>query len=364
LIISRYLVKEILGTLTGVTVVLLLIFVSNRFVRYLSQALAGEVPGDIVFELVGLKAIIYFSLMLPLSSYLAILLTFGRLYRDSEMVALFACGVGPPRLLKTVLGFALATATVAAGLSLYVAPWAGEKGYQIREQAQAASEISGIRPGRFNESSGGDRIYYVEALSPDHSYMSNVFFQGKAYGKDTLLSSETARQYVNEDTGDRFLVFMDGFRYDGLPGTAEYKIVKYDKYAVRIKEKAVVSLSRKRDVKKTSELWNSTELGDIAQLQWRISVPISAVLLAILAVPLSRTTPRQGKYARLLIGIVVYIVYVNALSVAQLWLERGSVPSALGMWWVHALMCIGIAVVLVRQYGLQILPGIVPGKVG
>jgi len=362
LIINRYLIKEILGTLIGVTVVLLLIFVSNRFVRYLSQALAGEVPGDIIFELVGLKAIIYFSLMLPLCSYLAILLTFGRLYRDSEMIALFACGVGPSRLLMTVLRFVLATAAVAAVLTLYVAPWAGEKSYQSREQAQAASEISGIRPGRFNESDSGDRIYYVEALSPDRSYMSNVFFQGKAYGKDTLLSSDTARQYVNEETGDRFLIFIDGFRYDGLPGSADYKIVKYEKYAVRIKEKAVVPLSRKRDVKKTSELWNSTELGDIAQLQWRISIPITAVLLGVLALPLSRTTPRQGKYAKLLVGILVYIVYVNALSVAQVWLERGYVPPALGMWWVHGVMGIVIAVVLIRQYGLQVLPGMDPDK--
>jgi lipopolysaccharide export system permease protein len=353
--VDRYILKEILQTWFAVTLVLLLILLSNRLARYLSQAVAGDLPSQVIFPLLGLKTLSSVGLLGPLSFYLAIMLTLGRLYKDSEMAALGACGIGPARLYRTLFTLAVPSALFIAALTFFVSPWAAERGHVIRAEAEGETDISGISPGRFKESSQGNRIFYVESLSEDRQEVNNIFVHGvDRDGVPGMLSSESGYQYVDEKTGDRFMVAVDGYRYQGRPGDPDYKIIKFEKHAVRIKEKEVMDSGQEPiEAVATAKLISEPRSDYVAELQWRISMPLALLVLTMLALPLGRVSPRQGRYAKVIIGIVIYILYVNVLGTARVSVERGTVSPWLGVWWVHASIVALGAFLMVRMVGLR-----------
>ncbi len=353
MIINRYLIKEVAQTLLAVTVVLLLIVVSNRLIDYLADAAEGKLPASVIFTLLGLKTVSYFALLIPLALYLGIMLGLGRLYRDSEMAALAACGVGTARIYRALLILGLPLIAALAALSLYVSPKAAGFGYELQDRAKKMIELSVLSPGRFRESPDGRYILYIERLSEDRRSVQNLFAHTQTEeGAQGILSSERAYQSVDPSTGDRYIVLVNGYRYEGVPGQADFRIIQFEKHTVRIEENTGGAVRYKRSALPTMALWKSSDPSDRAELQWRLSVPLSAALLAFLAVPLARVTPRQGRYGRLFVAIVVYIVYVNLLSVTQVWVERGVIPAFVGMWWVHALVFVLAVALLMRQTGL------------
>jgi lipopolysaccharide export system permease protein len=283
--------------------------------------------------------------------FLSTLLAFSRLYKDNEMVALAACGVSMRKIYGTVFFFSLLIAAVVAAISMYIAPWAEEKAYHIQDAQRATPELMGISSGRFTESSTGSGVLYAEEISLDGDSMRNVFVQSRKEGEQVIISSENAYQSVDKKTGDLFMIMVDGYRYEGVPGNADFKVTKFHKHAVRIDAREVVPSARKNRALPTSLLIASENRADTAELQWRLSMPVTVVLLALLAVPLSYTTPRQGRYAKLFVAILAYMIYNNMIGVARTWMERGVVPAGIGMWWVHVVLMIGIVVMLSRQYG-------------
>jgi len=352
-IIERYLFKEILQTFLAVTGILLVIYISNRFIRFLSEADAGTLATDAVLQLLLLKSVNAMVLILPLALYLAIMLALGRLYKDSEMTALAACGIGPARLLKNILIFSVIFAAGVAAVSWYVAPWAEEKSSQLLDQAEAIADLKGVAAGNFKEVNDGSLVFYIEDLSKDQSEMNNIFIHSEKDGKQGIISAPIARHRIDPKTGDRFVVLMDGYRYEGTPGNADFKILQYKEHAIRVEEKAVVPSQRKLAATPTATLWESDALADKAEIQWRMAMPVATVLLTLLAVPLSRTNPRQGRYAKLFAGILVYVIYSNLLGVGRAWLERGVMPAELGLWWVHGLLMMGVIFFIVQQSGIR-----------
>ncbi len=350
-IINRYLIKEVLYTLLVVAPILLLIFLSNRFVQYLGDVASGKFPVDIVFGLLGLKSISVLSLVLPLVFFLSIVLALGRLYKDSEMTALAACGIGPLQVLRIIFPAALGIALIVAFLSLLAGPWALGQSDQIKERAEKGMELSTIVAGRFKESSQGDHIFYAEKLSPDARFMDNVFIQSRQGDKLNILSSASATKYIDKQTGDQFLLLENGSRYEMSPDHKEFSVTRYEKYFVRFEQEESVPVDEQREARATSVLMNSSNVKNIAELQWRISMPISTLMLAMLGVLLARTTPRQGRYAKLLAAILVYIIYNNLMGVAHSWVMNGLVPPWFGMWWVHALMLLVIVTLFIRHTG-------------
>ncbi len=353
MIIERYLFKEILQAFLAVTGILLVIYISNRFIRFLSEADAGTLAADAVLQLLLLKSVNAMVLILPLALYLAIMLALGRLYKDSEMTALAACGIGPARLLKNVLVFSVVFSSGVAAVSWHVAPWAEEKSSQLLDQAAATADLKGVAAGNFKEVNDGSLVFYIEDLSKDQSEMNNVFIHSEKDGKQGIISAPIARHRIDPKTGDRFVVLMDGYRYEGTPGNADFKIVQYKEHAIRVEEKAIVHSQRKLAATSTATLWESDALADKAEIQWRMAMPIATVLLTLLAVPLSRTNPRQGRYAKLFAGILVYVIYSNLLGVGRAWLERGVMPADLGLWWVHGLLMMGVIFFIVQQSGIR-----------
>jgi lipopolysaccharide export system permease protein len=353
-VINRYLSREIFQTLVGVILVLLLIFLSNRLVRYLAEAAAGQLPADVIFTLVALKTVKYLILLLPLALYLAVLLVLGRLYRDSEMAALAACGVGTMRLYRPVLYLALPLVLAQGWFSLNIVPWADAQEARIIGRAQEQMDISAVSPGRFREGRqgvDGRRVIYAQAVDAD-GQLRKVFIQVREANQNVLLSAE--RGHVEQDprTGNRYLVLVDGYRYHGEPGSPEFRILHFARHGILLRAGDDVQGHVKLNAVPTSELWGSHAAAEQAELQWRLSIPIATLALALLALPLGRVSPRKSNYGRLLIAVVVYVVYFNLLALAQTWTEKGQIPPMLGLWWVHGLMLVLVGVLLVRQSGL------------
>lgn len=363
MIIERYLLKDIILTLWAITLVLTIIYLGNRFILFLTNAAVTGVKPHVIFTLLLLKTVGAMVVVLPMALYLSILFVFGRLYKDSEMTALTACGVSMGRIVRIVLFFSVAFAAFVAVISLYLKPWAEEQSYKILDKLEANAEIRGIAAGRFTESARGEGVVYVEQVAPDLKSMRDIFVQYQREGQPVVLTSKRAYQKIDRATGDRYMVLTDGHRYEGKPGTGNFKIIQFARHTILIKPKAVVPSQRKRWALSTQRLWLSGDTGDMAELQWRLSMPLSALVLAMLGTVLSRTTPRQGRFGKLFNAILVYIIYSNLLGAAQTWVEQGIIPAWLGLWWVHGLFVAGLLVLFARHYGIGLFARLIPTKV-
>lgn len=349
MIIERYLFKELAGTLFAVTAVLFLIFVSSWFARLLGRVAAGSVQADVIFLLLGLKSVDALMILLPLAFYLAVLLAFGRLYKDSEMTAMLACGVSLTRVTRLVFWVGVGFALVVALVSLYVAPWARGERYQLQEEMSATTGLEAVAAGQFRELGESDVVFYAERLSKDGEGMENVFIQGVRKGNLNLVVAERGTQVI--EAGARYLLLKNGYRYEGVPGQADFRIIQFAAHKVLLQQSEVVLQVDETSAVATRQLWQSQKPHEVAELQWRIAMPVSAVLLALLAVFLSRTNPRQGRYAKFFLGILVYVIYSNLLGVAKTWVERGKVEPWLGIWWVHGLLLLAVLLLMLQHAG-------------
>ncbi|MCK5640653.1 MAG: LPS export ABC transporter permease LptF [Gammaproteobacteria bacterium] len=348
MIIERYLLKEMGYTLIGVTLLLLLIFMSGSLVTVLTKAVEGEYSADLLLQLFALKSISNLSGILPLSAFFAVLLAFGRLYQDSEMSAMLTCGIGPKRIFKSVTLIAILVGGLVSVLSLYLTPWAENYEQRLIDVSSTNSSLEGMTAGRFVEL-GGKHLFYVETIDEDKQKFNNVFYHNRVGKQLSLLSAESAHEYRDDKTASRYLVLNSGYRYEGVAGQPDYKVVKFESHGLRLVTQEVKSSQRDQDALPTSALWGTGKASDIAELQWRISLPLMTVLLLFVGVVLSKTSPRQGRYGRFFIGILIYFVYYNLMLTTRSWLASDKIAPELGMWWVHGIVLMLIIITLVRQ---------------
>lgn len=353
-VLDRYLIKEVAAALAATVSVLVLVVFGNLFVRLLASATEGQIPAETVLPLLVLGGIESLVLLLPLSLLLAIMLTMGRLYRDSEMSALRACGVGELRLYRPVMVVAVAVAVLLSVLSLYVSPWMAQLAVGITGRLQSEAQLTGITPGRFIEVDDENLVFFVDGIDAERGLIERVFIHSLEQGRTIIETAAVASSGIEPKSGDRIIRLRDGNRYEGRPGRGNFRILSFATHAVRIPIKRPrLTDASDRDTLPTSVLWRSSRPDYIAELQWRLSVPISAILLALLAVPLSYTTPRQGRFGKLALGVAIYILYANLGLVTAGWVERSLLPAWLGIGWVHLALLALIGVLLVRQYGLR-----------
>lgn len=336
-VINRYLIKEFSKSLLSVATVLMLIYLSNRVAALLARVAAGELAGDVVFTLLFLKSVTNLALVIPPALFIAVLLTMGRMYRDNEITVLNACGVGYRRLYHGLLLFIGPVIVLLAGLSFFVGPWADATGERIKQAAEQRADVSGISAGRFKESDDGAVVFYTESLDRENQRYRGVFIQNRRDDRLGVVLARSGQERTDPETGDRYLVLEEGRRFEGNPGAADYTILDFEQYAVRIDERDPQSDREVRvNGRSTAELLSERSSWAWAELHTRLAVPISALVLALLALPLSYTSPRQGRYGKLFVAILVYVVYANILVMAETWLSRGVIPLGLGMWWAHA----------------------------
>lgn len=349
--IFRYLAKEVFITLASLTTILLLIFMSNQFVRYLNRAASGQIPGMIIMKLMMLELPNLMGLLLPLGFYVALLVAYGRLYAESEMTVLQACGYGPGQLLKHSYYMAAVVTTLVFIIMIWASPLISAERTRLLRTSGIQTLVQTIVPGSFRAISNGRQVFYVEDMNRDHTEAQNIFLARQVV-KDNLarwnvLWAEKAFAETDADTFEDYIVLQKGHEYEGTPGHSDYQVVEFDQYRARLPHPRVALKQDMRTAKTESllPLLNSDNR-KAAELQWRLSVPLMVLCLTLVAVPLSRVNPRSGKYARLLPAILLYIIYANFMFVARDWLAAGKIPQWLGMWWLHAfVLLIGLVLI-------------------
>jgi lipopolysaccharide export system permease protein len=331
LIVFRYLSREVLVTLSAVSAVLLVIIMSGRFIKYLAQAASGALDPGVLFLIMGFRLPGFMQLILPLGLFLGILLAYGRLYLESEMTVLAATGMSQQRLLWMTLAPAALVSLLVAWLSFSLAPQGATQFQLLINKQDAMTEFDTLVPGRFQLLRDGSRVTYTETMTDDRINLGGVFISEKKLEE-------------KKDHGITVLVAEKGYRYDGNPGQADYRAIKYDTYGALLPKPDISDEITDRDAIPTTELLTGeSSLRNKAELQWRISLPILVFIVTLMAVPLARVNPRQGRFLKLLPAILLYMAYLTILIAARGALEKGKIPGPLGLWWVHVIfLAIGL----------------------
>ena len=345
--VERYVLREVVQTWLGVTGVLVAILLANQLSRVLGQAADNQYGRHVVIDLIALGAIMNLSVIVPVGLLLAVVLTLGRLYHDSEIAALQACGYGPRRMLVPLFAFAAVIAVGLAWLTFVQVPRADREVQLLRQSAIKEAQFGQLDAGRFRSFSGGDIVFYAEHVGAD-GVLHNVFVQRQIADRIEVALASSATYSRGAEDGSHLVTLFDGRRYEGIPGHANFRVIEFREHGIPIATPVTSSGTQDPDTKPTQELLGSLAPSDIAQLQIRGSAPIMAILLTLIAVPLSRLQPRQGRYARVGAAIVAYFLYSNLLSVAKVWLEKGDLPPLVGVWWVH-LLALGVGLYLLRR---------------
>lgn len=348
MIIFRYLTREILLTMAAVAGVLLLVIMGSRFIRYFTTAAEGEIPVSILGTLMLFHLPGFLELILPLAFFLGILLAYGQLYLNSEITVLVACGTSPNRLLQVSLVPAALVALLVGLCSLWLTPAGALHNAVLLEEQRSQLDFSALAPGRFQDFGGG-RTAYTEGLTDGQTRMENVFISERQRRRDGTPESVVTRaasgyQTVDPDTGSRFLVLADGERYSVDPGRSEAERLEFDTYAVRLSQADEMRELDAPEYASTAALLADDSLRARAQLQWRLGLPPMVFILTLLAMPLSRVNPRQGRFAKLLPAIFLHVAYLSLLLAALDAIGRGALPAAVGMWPIHAaFLVLGLA---------------------
>ena len=336
-IFHRALVSEFASNGLLVFAVLLGIIVVSQLIRLLSDAVSGVIAVDGVVALLGFSAMNYLPVLLSISLFISILLTLSRCYRDSEMVVWFCSGIGLTRWIRPVLWYALPVVGLIALLSLLLSPWSLRKADEFRTKLESRDDVTSATPGLFRESKQADRVYFVDNVDAGSNRVGNIFVQSKQNGK---LGTMVAKQGLQETfpNGDRFLVLLNGTRYEGTPGRRDYRIVEFERYAMRIDAAPVKQAAPQVKTMTTLALWRNPSTWNYAELEWRIGLPISATILALLAIPLGYVNPRAGRSLNLIMAIVLYMLYNNMISVTNTWVGQGKMSPGIGLWAIHVFM--------------------------
>ena len=356
MLIFRYLTTEVFKSQVAVFLTLMTIFVSQKFVVILGDASEGGLPAKLVLSMIALKLPQLASLILPLSIFLGIILAYSRIYADSEMTVLKACGVSEWYVVRVTLISSTAMAILAGALTLYVAPWASEQEYQLKEQAKADAGLSALRAGRFQQTGNEKAVVFIHNIENGGKELHKVFvaqLPDREKGDLARLVYAERGVVIEQENGEQQLVLNDGKRYETDGETAALNLTEFDGYSVQIQDQEIEHQRRKLEAVPTFDLFKMKTTEAIAQWQWRLAIPLSIPLLTLLAVPLSVVNPRQGKFAKLVPAISLYLGYFILLNAAKFAVEDGKIPPSIGLWWIHlsALFIGGFLIIKGRPLG-------------
>jgi len=348
-LINRYVLREAFSAWLVVTLVLFVILMSNQFAEILDDAATNQLPKDAVFAVLSLTSLQYITLLTPIGLFLGIMLALARFNRDSEMAAMASCGVGPTRLLGPISVLTILLSIGVAWLSLVRTPEASRQIEEIKLQAREDLELGVLESGKFITPDSGDTIVYAQEVAGEELY--DVFLEHQQEDRVVVILAERGERRVDESDGHLTFVLYNGRRYEGVPGEQNFRIVEFGEHGMPVSVDGPEETDELVETKSMAALLASVEPEDRAELQWRLSSPLSLFVLALLAVPLSRSRPREGRYGRLGVGILVYIIYVNLLSIGRAWVERDETPQWLGLWWVHIVLGLVGLTLLARESG-------------
>ncbi len=332
-------------------VVLLGITVATQLVRFLGLAAGGSITFTGVFALLAFTSFNYLPVLLSLTLFIAVLMTLTRSYRDSEMVVWLGSGLSLTGWIRPVLSFAVPIVILIALLSLLLSPWSITKSEEFRSYMDNRDDVSQVTPGVFRESKQNERVFFVENVNEGENMVANVFVSSTQHQKTGVIVAK--RGFLQTvDNGDRFLVLLNGRRYEGTPGTTEYKVSEFERYAMRIEAREIKASTPSAKSLPTLALLRDPNPINLGELAWRIGLPFSALILALLAIPLSFVNPRAGRSLNLVMAILLYMIYNNVLSIAQAWIAQQRISLPVGLWGVHAVMLVLLLLLFCRRLTL------------
>jgi len=349
LLIFRYIARDLITTTVAVCSVLLLVIVGGRFVKYLADAATGDLDPGILFAVMGYRLPGFVELILPLAFFLSIFLTYGRMYMENEMTVLFSCGMSQKRLVGYTMIVALGVAVLVAWLSMVVSPAGLQKAEILLDAQKARGELDALLPRQFHSLQRGQGTFYVEAID-ENGAMSEVFMaennpDGEENRRLVVVLADSGYQQKGGLNEDSYLVLNNGYRIQGIPGQADYLITEFAEHGIRLKKRKVRKPAPEADTLSIKELLQSSDVEYRAALHWRLSVPLLVLIVSLMAVPLSKTDPRGGRFSKMFPAMLIYIIYLVMLSAARSALEEGELPIQLGLWPVHTvflLMAVGL----------------------
>ena len=348
--LDRYLLGDFIQSFLATLIVLLTVSLGGVLVDVLGEIADGGLPARLLLSQLGLQLLVYLPLVLPLALMLGLMLSLVRLYRDSEMAVINAIGVGPRRLLRPLLMASLPVVLAVALCSLWLGPWAQRAGARMVEEANRSLIVAGLEPGRFTSLPGGRGIVYIDGMSEDGRTLRGVFLQREREGRiDVLTASEGELQFEGER--ERFLRLSAGHRVEGpLDGTLDFRLMRYASNELALPDRTEV---RERDdpaLLPTRDLLGDPRLDAAAELHRRVAPPLLALAFALLTLPLARSSPRQQRYGRLMLGFLAYLVCANLVFIGTRMLAEGEIPRLLGLWWL-TLPLLGVAIWMYARDG-------------
>ncbi len=341
MLFSRLIRKEFARTALMALAILLSILLTVSLVKLLGLAAGGSLSGGAVLAMLAFGALTYLPVLLSASIFTALLMSLTRLYRDSEMVVWQSCGLSLLRFAQPILRFAIPMAFVVALLSLVISPWAIGQKAQYQKDLDVQDDTSQITPGVFRESHQSDQVFFVDALSQRKEKVANVFVQS-VQGRSVGVIAADSGHMVTRPNGDRYVVLERGRRYEGEPGTLNYRLVDFEKAQLRIDQRGVSATALSVKSMSVIDLLRHPTLEGWGELHWRIGLPLSLLVLSLFALPLSYLNTRGGRSTNMIFALLAYMVYYNTMSIAQAWVVQGKLSPLVGIWPVH-LLFLGLA---------------------
>lgn len=359
MIIYRSFITEVLRTALAVTFIIISIFLVLRVMGFLSQAAEGLIPVGGVFSLVALKMVSYLDVMLPLMLYIALIMVLNRWYGDKEMAVLASAGVGVTNFLRPLTVLIITVGGMVAFFSFYLTPLSLAKGYKLEQSYRQSNEVSGVVTGRFVEAKAGNGVYFVEDYNRRTGHYENVFVYRASFEREGVVVARTAYRTEDEKTEDQFLVLVNGTRYEGVPGTPQYRVVDFEKYAVRIEPKNRATTYLPIRARPNNELRNSQEPSFRSEWLWRIAKIFTLPVLAIFALALSHVDSRRGRSTGMVMAFLVYLTYTNLLGYMVALVKKGESASGAPIWIVHAVyFMLAVYCLYRRNYNLPMIPSL------
>lgn len=341
MILHRYLAREILVSTLAVSSVLLLVIVGSRFARFLGRAASGRLSLDSLGQLTLLYLPYAAQMIVPISFVLAIMLTFGRLYMQSEMAVLQSSGVSQLKLFKLVMALALVVAGLTAMASLYVTPWTQQLSERVIEEQQQRTGFESLAPGQFAEL--GRQAVYAQTISDDQQVLERIFIAQNTEGADELALAQRGFQQFAETTQSRFLVLEEGNRYELPMQDLAMTDLQFQRYALRIGVYTPPSIEKEVEMLFPRELLSSDQMAAKVELQWRLGLPVMVLIMVLVALPLTQVNPRQGRFMAILPVLFLQMVFLTTLMSLQGTITRGQFPLNPGLWSVHLVfLCLGL----------------------
>jgi lipopolysaccharide export system permease protein len=356
MIFQRAAQREFAQTAAAVFVALFAILLTTQLIRLLGQAAGGKTASEAVIALLGFAALQYLPVLLSLTLFIAVLLTISRMYRDSEMSIWFSSGLPLTAWIRPVLRFTLPVVLAITALSLLLTPWAMEQRETYQKRMNNRDEAARVTPGAFRESSQGERVFFVEAVDGggESARVRNVFINSVQHGRLGVVVASEGHTEVAEN-GDQFVVLTNGRRYEGNAGEMAYRVMAFERYAIRMETAELRGVERSPRMLSSWQLLQDRSPSNMGELMWRIGIPLSALTLVLLAIPLSFVNPRAGRTNNLILALLTFMIYNNLLSVSQAWVVRGKLPFEIGVWAVHLLMVLVLTILFWRR--LSVLSG-------